>query len=390
MKSPVLKKSLCFLFALLLVSGIFLAQGEQIISAATVRKQTVKSSVLQQGKQFTLVNMPFNGESSIISQFDDEPLTVNTLQNFDYTPDGKYVFTIGECNTGNKKHGLLTRCSLPSKKGANAKSKCLEAVVLEKFGHSDVLAVTQDNLKKQVYNIWVSCKPGADGVGRQIARLTYQVNKAGKGKITKTVYINGFEKTNVTNGKAGFYEDKVKAEWVHCAVDARSNQIVFRLKLPAGYSCVYLSYNLKNINKALNALKNKATFNIGSKPKWQNARIVCGLSPLCSFQSFDVAGKSLYLAGGNFGLGAEIYVINYKTYKDGKVNELNVKKKSQLSDIVSIDNVIKVDDALYNKNYLEIEGLKVEKKNGKTNCYISFNCSGPSLRDTIAVYKFIE
>ena len=195
-------------------------------------------------------------------------------------------------------------------------------------------------------------------------------------------------KTNVAKGKAGYYKDKVKAEWVHCAVDAESNQIVFRLRLPAGYSCVYLSYNLKNINKALDALKDKATFNISSKPKWQNARIESGLSPLCSFQSFAVEGNSLYLAGGNFGLGAEIYVINYKTYKDGNIKQLDIRKKSQLSEIVTIDTVIKVDDALYDKNYLEIEGFKVEKENGRTNYYVSFNCAGPGLRDSTAVYKF--
>lgn len=383
-----MKKFLCFFIVLVLLTGIFVTQGDQIIYAATVKKQTVTSEVLQQGKQFTLTNMPYNGANSIIKTFGKEPLTVTTLQNFDYTPDGKYIFTIGECSTGSKKHGLLSRCSLPSKKGETATARCLEAVVLEKFGHSDVLAITQDNLKKQVYNIWVSCKPGADGVGRQIARLTYKVDKNGKGKITKTVYIKGFEKTNVTKGKAGYYKDKVKAEWVHCAVDADSNQIVFRLKLPAGYRCVYLSYNLKSINSALNSLKNKATFNIGSKPKWQLARIECGLSPLCSFQSFDVEGKSLYLAGGNFGLGSEIYVIDYKTYTKGNVKQLTVKKKSQLSEVISIDNVIKVDDALYDRNYLETEGFKVEKKNGIITCSITFNCSGPSLRDTTAVYSF--
>lgn len=388
MKTSVLKRALCFFFSVVLVCTVLIPQSSRIISAATVQKQTVKSSVIREGKQFTLNNMPFNGEGSIIRKFKDKALSINTVQNFDYTPDGKYVFTVSECNTGSKKHGLLSRCKLPSKKGVSAKAKCLEAVVLEGFGHSDVIAVTQDNLKKQAYNIWLSYDTGADGKDVRIARLTYQVSEEGKGKITKTVYIKGFEKTNVSKGKAGYYKDRVKAQQLHCAVDSDSNQIVFRLTFPSGYSCAYLSYNLKNINKALDSLKNKSSFDISKKPKWQKARIICGLTPLCSFQSFAVKDKSLYLAGGNMGLGAEIYVIDYKTYKDGKIKEKTVKKKSQLSEIITLDTVIKIDDAYYDENYLEIEGFKVTKSKNKTAYHISFNCSGPSIRDTISVYKF--
>lgn len=388
MQSRVFKKFFCLLFSLLFVFGILVPQTSQRAYAATVTKQTVKSSVLQKGQQFTLVNMPYNGEASIIRKYKDEELSVSNLQNFDYTPDGKYILTISECRTGNKKHGLLTRCALPDKTGKNAKAECLEALVLENFGHSDVLAVTQDNLSKQVYNIWVSCKPDTDGYGRQIARLTYKVSKSGTGKITKTVYIKGFEKTNVSKGKAGYYPDKVKPEWVQCAIDTDSNQIVFRLKLPSGYGSFYLSYNFKKINSALNSTENKKSFNIASEPKWQKARVSCDLTPLCSFQSFDVKGKTLYLAGGNFGLGAQIYVISYKTYKDGNVKEQTVKKKSQLAKIITLDTVIKVDDAYYDKNYLEIEGIKVIKSGKKTYCHVNFICDGPSLRDTIGIYRF--
>lgn len=388
MNTGIFKKLCCFLLSLTFVFAAVVPQTQYTVSAASVKKQTVKSSTLQKGLQFTLTDMPYNGEQSIIKKYKDKKLTVNTVQNFCYTPDGKYILTIGESNTGNKKHGLLTRSTLPKKKGTSAKAKAVEAIVLGSFGHSDVLAVTQDNLSKEVYNLWVSCKPGGDGYGRQIARLTYKVSSSGKGKISKTVYIKGFEKTNVSKGKAGYYKDKVKAEWVHCAVDTDSNQIVFRLKLPSSYSCYYLSYDYKKLNKALNSLKNKESFNISSKPAWQKARINCSLTPLCSFQSFDVKGKNLYLAGGNFGLGAQVYVIGYKTYKDGKVKEKLVKKKSELTKIITLDAVIKVDDALYNKNYLEIEGVKVMKDGKKTYCYVNFNCDGPSLRDSAGIYRF--
>ena len=387
MKSSVSKKIIYVLISLLLLSGLLIPQSSGIISAATTKKQTVKSSTLQSGKQFNLMNMPYNGVNSIISTYKNKDITVRCIQNFGYTPDGKYIFTIGECNVSGERYGMLTRCAVPSKVGEDAEAPSQDVMVLEKFGHSDVIAVTQDDLSKQVYNLWVSCKPGNDGYGRQIARLTYKVDSAGKGKIAKTVYIKGFEKTNVSSGKAGYYTNKLGAEKIHCAVDAESNQIVFRLKLE-GASCYYLSYNLKNINSALNSVKDKGTFDIGTKPKWQNARVVCNLTPLCTFQSFDVEGKSIYIIGGHFGLGAEVYAFDYETQKDGKIKEQNIKTTSDLSRIVTLDAVIKIDDADYDKNYLEVEGFKVEKSGKKTYCYVSFNCSGPSMRNSVSVYKF--
>lgn len=387
MKSSVSKKVVGLFALVIILSGLMLPGFGGEISAATTKKQTVKSSTLQAGKQFTLMNMPYNGVNSIISTYKNKDLTVRCIQNFDYTPDGKYIFTIGECTTDGIKHGMLTRCAVPDKKGENAQAQAQEVHVLESFGHSDVIAVTQDDTSKKVYNLWVSCKPGADGYGRQIARLTYKIDKSGKGKIAKTVYINGFEKTNVSAGKAGYYTNKLKAEKIHCAVDAESNQIVFRVKLE-GSSCYYISYNLKNINKALNSLKDKGTFDIGSKPKWQNARIVCNLTPLCTYQSFAVEGKSVYIVGGHFGLGAQIYAFSYSTQKDGKIKEQSIKNTSQLSEIIDIDAVIKIDDADYDKNYLEVEGFKVTKKGKKTYYDLNFNCSGPSMRNSVGVYKF--
>lgn len=333
------------------------------------------------------MNMPYNGVNSIIRTYKKQDLTVRTIQNFAYTPDGKYVFTIGECSTDSGKHGLLTRCAVPKKTGKTAETESQEVVVLEKFGHSDVIDITQDDLSKKVYNIWVSCKPGSDGYGRQIARLTYKIDKSNKGKITKTVYIKGFEKTNVSKGKAGYYTDKLTAEKMHCAVDAESNQIVFRLKL-AGSSCYYLSYNLKNISSALDSVKNKGSFDISTKPKWQNARIVCNLTPLCTFQSFAVEGNSIYIIGGHFGLGAQIYAFDYTTQKNGNIKEQNIKTTSELSEIITLDAVIKIDDGDYDKNYLEVEGYKVTKKGKKTYHYVTFNCYGPSMRNSTSIYKF--
>ncbi len=386
-----IRKFFSLLAAALLVFDVLLPHQPAAVHAADSNTATVKKSVsgttFKKGKQFTLTNMPYNGENSIIREFDGKQLTISGVQNFDFTPDGKYVFTVGECRTGSTKHTLLTRCALPAKYGKNAKAKAQDAMVLEAFGHSDVLAITQDDLSKEVYNLWVACKPGADGFGLQIARLTYSVKKSGAGTIKKTVYIKGFEKTNVENGKAGYYPDKVKPDRVACAVDTGSNQIVFRVKLPSGYSVFYLSYNFKKINAKLDTVKNKGTYDISKNPKWQRARINCPLTPLCSYQSFDVLGKNIYVIGGNFGLGAQIYGINYKTYKDGNVKELRVDQKSKMAKIITIDPLITVGDADYDKNYLEVEGIKAVKNGSKIDYYMNFMCEGPSLSNTIGVYK---
>ena len=364
------------------------------VNAASINskahKQSVNGDDLMSGKQFTLVNMPFNGEDSIIKKYKGESLTINSVQNFDFTPDGKYIFTLGECSTGSGTvHSLLTRSVVPSETGAAAEAECKEAVVLGKYGHGDVLAITQDNLSQEVYNLWVSCKAKSSGHGTQIARLTYKV-KGGKGKIVNTVFIKGFEKANVVKGKAAYFDGKAKPEWVECAIDTGSNQIVFRLNMPTGHSNVYLSYNFKKLNKKLDTIGNNGSFNISSGAKWQMAHIESRLVPLSTFQSFAVQGKKLYLAGGNMGLGAEIYVIPYKTQSN--YTKIRVQQKnymSSVSKVISIDPEVTIYDAVYDRDYLEIEGLKVGRNsNGKIDYYVSFLCPGPRLQDSTAIYKF--
>ena len=387
MKSSAWRKISVYMLSLIMISSVVILQSEPSISAATTKKYTVKTSALQAGKQFTLMNMPYNGTNSIIKTYKDKELTVRTVQNFDYSPDGKYIFTIGECSTGSQKHGLLTRCAAPKKNGKTAEAQSIDTMVLEGFGHSDTLAITQDNLSKQIYNIWVSCNPGTNGYGRQIVRLTYQVDKSGVGKITKTVYIKGLEKTNVTSGKAGYYPNKATPERVHCAIDTDSNQLVFKIQA-SSIGSYYLSYNFENVNSAMNSVKNKGSFDISAKPKWQNARIICNLTPLCTYQSFTVKDKNIYIIGGHFGLGTQIYVFSYETQKNGNIKEQNISNTSQLASIITIDSVIKFDDAEYDKNYLEIQGLKVTKESKKTYFHINFNCAGPSMQNSAMVYKF--
>lgn len=139
-------------------------------------EQTISKNVLQKGQQFSLTNMPYNGPESIKPVNYSGSLTYRGIQNFCYSPDGKYIFNIGECLEGAKIHSLLTRCKIPKKTGAKASAICEESVLLEGFGHGDSIAITQKNLSKEIYDIWVTCRSGSDGYARGAARLTYQVN----------------------------------------------------------------------------------------------------------------------------------------------------------------------------------------------------------------------
>ena len=166
----------------LLVLALLLL-GSALPAAAKTKKVSVPSSDLQKGLQYYLTEMPHLGPESIIQTYKNKKLDFYSAQNFDFTPDGKYVFTIAEARTGSAIHSLLTRCLVPSSRGSKASAVCQEAFILEKYGHSDVLSVTQENLNQEVYDLWVACKPGKDTHGTQIARITYKVGSNGKGKI---------------------------------------------------------------------------------------------------------------------------------------------------------------------------------------------------------------
>ena len=377
------------ILAAALLALVFIPLNSQPAQAATTKtiQQKVSAKALQNGLQFFLTNMPYNGPDSLKPDNYSGPLTYRGIQNFDYTPDGKYILAMGECVEGSKVHSLLTRCRIPEERGETASAECEQAILLKGFGHGDSIAVTQDNLKKEVYNIWVSCKPGLDGYSREIARLTYKVDKNGKGKITKTVYITNFQKAATKKGKATFFDGKVTPVWTQVAVDTSSNQVVFRLAMPAGYSVHYVSYNYKKLNAALDKIGNKKSYDIAKAAKLQMADVQYGETPLMSFQSFDVQGKCLYLAGGNLGLGTEIYALTYKTQASGKV-KLQNKDQAAATKIVTVGSKIKIYDAEYDKDYLEVEGLKVEKgKNGKMNYYLNFHCEIPSIKDSTGIYK---
>ena len=299
---------------------VLMAFGMTSGSYAKTSKTSVSGSQLQAGKQFTLSEMPYSGQHSIIKTYNGQTVTPSGVQNFAFTPDGKYIFNLGIARISGKEHPLLTRCVLPAARNAAQKAECKEAIVLCGYAHPEVLEITQPNLSQEVYHIWVASAPASNYMGREITRLTLEVRSTGS-VITKRVSINGFKNANTVDGKSTTFKGGKAPVAVCAALDTASNQIVFRLRMPSGLGVVYVSYNFAKINAVLDNLPDNGKYNIANAKDWQRAILRCGVRPCDSLQSFDVSGNKLYLCGGHFNKGAQIYVVNYKLSAEGKAKE---------------------------------------------------------------------
>ncbi len=400
---------------------------------AKTKKYTVTTKQLENGRVMDMVGLPHNHDTQMIPPYQGKTPELKGFQNFDMTPDGKYMMGSVECQTTGPKaiHTMIVRCriqqpqkmqhqiSLPAEQAdMNARSAvreendleggddpyadhdgpcavCEDATLLAKFGHGEVLCITQPDQQKEEYNLWVGCTPGKGekAQAKEIARVTYTVSPTdNRAKITKVVKITGFNKGNVKKGKAAYFDRKPSVDRVNCAVDTGSNQVVFRVKLikgKVGQGTRYLSYDLKKLNAALNKVGNNRKYSITKAAKWQKAHVYFALTPLDALQSFDVAGKTLYLAGGNFGLGSQIYALNYKIQKNGKTTPQNFYKKGNINTIITMPNKLTTYwGETFGKNKLEIEGMKVEKKGKKTNYYVNYLFQGVGLRYGVSIYKF--
>lgn len=347
---------------------------------AATQKINIGEDELNNGLQFTFNNMPNSGSNSPISTHNGERLSFSGIQNFDFTPDGKYIFTSGKCYTGSTMHTMITRCLMPDSTGPEPVAECEEAFVLDKYGHGEVLAITQDDLNREAYNLWVGCDPEHKNGehATAIARLTYEIDDNGIGHIVKKVRITGFKKANTKKGKAAFFKDKVSPLWIIAAVDVNSNQIVFRLRFKEGYGCWFLSYDFKKLNSALDAVSDNGTFKIQKAAKWQKARVKYSKS----IQAFDVDGKNLYITDGKTGDKAMIYVLPYKTQSNKKISDQK-KTDKNLSKIINITPAITINGERYTKEVLEIQGIKIKKNlNGNEEYYFNFLRNGTGLRNT--------
>lgn len=394
------KKNLSLLAVLLLT--LLLA----IPASAATKNVKISSSVLQKGLQYTLVDMPYNGKySPLPSTYKNKPFGVRTVQNFAVTPDKKYIFTVSEGwsdnNTTGKKHTVLTRCAVPSQKGTDAKAVYEQAIILDGYGHGETIAVTQKNLKSQVYEIWVACTPLAGDsrqLGTQIMRLTYKVT-GNTGKITKKVKLYNFKKTSVKYAKKkttaaflGYSWGDQPSDTVRTGVSANmtDNKIAFRVLLANG-RCYYVIYDFKKLNAALDKLANGKTYNMLNAAPYVQAVVYTNQNPYSAFQSFAIDKNNVYTCGGGLNKGAGINVIPYKTYKAGQAVEQNLNDPSAIKTFIDIVPEIVVTGTKYGKDKLEIEGLQIEAATGgKVSYYVNFYNSGVSIRDTIGIYKFTK
>ena len=346
---------------------------------------------LEAGKQFYFKGMPYNGKNSPVKEFNGKKVKPGTIQNFAYTPDGKYVFTTGEGKSGSTRHTILSRCNMPSKKKATAKAKFVQAHVLNGYGHGETIDITQPNLKKQVYYIWVSTKPSGGFYGLQIARITYEV-KDGVGEIRHIERLTNFCKTNFNKkGKPARFEDKKYGKYyakrVNGSVDTENNQIAFRIEFKND-QVRYVIYDYKKITKALNKLENGGLLDMKNALKWQVANIKYNSVPYRTFQSFCISDNTVYLAGGYLKMGAKIYMFKYKPHKRGKLKTETISKKKTQT-IINIIPQLTVKKKQLGVDHLEIEGLKVYKNSkGVPYIYINFYQKDIPITSSIGVYKF--
>lgn len=370
------------LLGMILLAGISAGNAQAKTSTATV-----KAGALQKGLQYTLSEMPYNGAYSPIgSTYKNEQFTIRSVQNFAITPDQKYIFTVSEGYSGSiaagKKHTILTRCAIPAQKGQEARALYQDSIILDGFGHGETIAITQGNLNRQTYNIWVACTPNGNPsqrLGTDIARLTYKVEN-GKGSITKKVIITNFSR----NGKP------LAHDRVGVAVDEKNQNIAFRIRSNSG--TYYEIYDLRKLETKLNKIKKNQKYDISKAGKAMlKADIKCNLIPKTYFQSFDIDGKFLYICGGHMNVGAGIYKIPFTYKKDKKGKAVpQVLQDAQVKKKIEIVPEIKVDGTTLKKSSLEIEGMKVVANGSKTDYYVNFFMQNVSIRNAIGIYKFTK
>ena len=377
--------------ALLVISIVLLlvfVAGLGSQSYAKTVKTKISAAKLEAGKQFVLTDMPYTGVQSIIKEYNGKTVTPSGIQNFAFTPDGKYVLNIGVCRIEDKEHPLLTRCLRPEEPSPDAEALCVDATVLYGYAHPEVLEITQPNLEEELYHVWVASNPAKNYMGREITRLTYEVIN-GETYISDHVTVYGFKKANTKNGKATTFKGKKAPVAVSVSIDTLSDQIMFRLRMPGGYGVVYVSYDFSRLNSALDALPDNGRFNITKARKYQRAILRCALRPYDSLQSFDLIGNTIYLCGGHFNKGAGIYAIKFKKYPAGKAVEQVKSKLKQVKQIITITSELRINRQLLKKDKLEIEGMKVFRRtDGKIDYYINFVAVGTGLRSTIGIYRF--
>ena len=248
----------------------------------------------------------------------------------------------------------------------------LDGTVLQYYGHSEVLAVSQPDLSQPKYHIWVAkCKKKypktkEQSYGTSIERLTVTVDGGRRAMaVVDKIEIKDFVNANVVQTKKGKRKAAKfkygKPERVAAAASQDSNRLAFRLKFKTGKGTNFIIYDLNMLSADMDAMvaQGKTVYNMKRAKDFMISNTRCNLVPLGGFQSFDVDDTSLYIAGHSVKKAkymAEIYKIPYKN----TVKEVDKTKKK------SIQQRIKF------QNELEFEGVKVKHEGDRTAYYFDF------------------
>ncbi|MCR5792069.1 MAG: hypothetical protein K6G65_02760 [Lachnospiraceae bacterium] len=324
-------------------------------------------------------------------------LRMHTVQNFSYTPDMRFMFVTQEASAmsnDNIRHCCLSLCTPDETQNA---CKRVDYHILKNYGHSESLSVTQPDLNKMVYHIWLtSGSTKKNKFGNKITRLTYEVkyNKEGVpyGTIRHRVTLKDFKYTKVVKSKgkkkaAALVKIKgVKTilNRVGVTCDQENNQICFRSNYEEGQGIYYAVYRLDKVNAYLNHLvkKKKTSGSIKKLASAQLANIYCMKRPVgyyksdgSAFQSYEIRNNVLYISGGILDYGkysGGIYAIPYGI---GRNSIQWITSNSQIKKYYQI------------QTKKEIEGLHISEIEG--NMYATFNFfNGPNASSsTLYAYR---
>lgn len=393
------KKQLKVMVTVILVLSIIISLGtESVIAKTKITK--ISASKLNSGKQYTMVKMPYNGAySPLPRKYKGQKLIVKSVQNFCETPDGKYVFAVGEgiIGSGKKeiKNTLLCRCIIPDNRNATAEAECEEAHILYKYGHSDNIAITQPDLEKPLYYIWLVSATNnytLAAMGNEVVRLTYEVNEEGKAQISQTITLKNFLYTKVAKikGKLKAQKQGDKVTRVNVTANQNDNLIAFRVQCK-NKNVNYVVYDYNELNEKLNQLEGNTIFNMADAKKQQIANVACTFTPSKSFQSMAIDKDYIYMCGGFVKRDTEIYKVSYKAYEKGKVKIQTIKKKENaVKQRIIVYPGFKIKGRNFNKNNAEVQGIMIKKNpyTKKIDYYLVFRAAGMNMRNTVSIYKF--
>ena len=370
-----IRRTLILSFLLVALSSLIATPAFAKTTSTTVTQQEIDAS-----KYLQFNNSPSNsgfvdGRYKGVYQF-------SCYQNFAFTPDEKFVFA----NSIAKKDGTYnTGLMCFTNNGSTA--EFLDGTILEYYGHSEVLAVSQLDPSQTRYQIWVAkCKnphpkTKEQSYGTSIERLTVSVNAAQRAIVVENkIEINNFVNANVVEKKGKRKSAKFKygkAERVAAAANQDTNRLAFRLKFKTGKGTNFIIYDLNQVSADMDAMvaQGKTVYNMKRAKNFLLSNTRCNLVPLGGFQSFDVDDANLYIAGASAEpkkFMAEIYKVPYKY----TVKEVDKTKKKSIKQRIKF------------QNQLEFEGVKVKHEGDRIAYYFDMIIApGAWLRYDQFVYK---